>query len=209
MNQERGKFVVLEGGVGCGKTTQFAKVCDLIENNKWIRTREPGGTPFGERMRYLVQDEKAKDVYIHPYASLFAYSSARANLIRGMVIPNINKGMNILQDRYWYSTFAYQGAEGVSKPLIWLVSAIATRMFNPDLVIHYDVLPEVGMQRKMDAIDSDRYDEMQLEFHRKVRRNYHQIKKFYPGIWRTVDASQSREKVFEDTKKLLREFSII
>lgn len=209
MNQERGKFVVLEGGVGCGKSTQFFLLEDLTSGKNWRRTREPGGTIFGEKIRYLVQDEKDRKTSIHPYAALFAYSSSRANLIRGFLIPEINSGTNVLQDRYWFSTFAYQGAEGVSKPVIWLVSAIATRMLKPDLVIHYDVLPEIGMQRKMDAIDSDRYDEMQLEFHRKVRRNYHQIRKFYPGIWRTIDASQSREKVFEDTKKVLSEFSII
>jgi len=195
--------------VGCGKSTQFFLLEDLTSGKNWRRTREPGGTIFGEKIRYLVQDEKDRKTSIHPYAALFAYSSSRANLIRGFLIPEINSGTNVLQDRYWFSTFAYQGAEGVSKPVIWLVSAIATRMLKPDLVIHYDVLPEIGMQRKMDAIDSDRYDEMQLEFHRKVRRNYHQIRKFYPGIWRTIDASQSREKVFEDTKKVLSEFSII
>ena len=195
--------------MGCGKSTQFFLLEDLTSGKNWRRTREPGGTIFGEKIRYLVQDEKDRKTSIHPYAALFAYSSSRANLIRGFLIPEINSGTNVLQDRYWFSTFAYQGAEGVSKPVIWLVSAIATRMLKPDLVIHYDVLPEIGMQRKMDAIDSDRYDEMQLEFHRKVRRNYHQIRKFYPGIWRTIDASQSREKVFEDTKKVLSEFSII
>jgi len=209
MNQKRGKFVVLEGGVGCGKSTQFSLLKDLTSGKNWKYTREPGGTIFGEKVRYLVQDEKDRKTSIHPYAALFAYSSSRANLIRGFVIPEINSGTNILQERYWFSTFAYQGAEGVSKPVIWLVSAIATRMLKPDLVIYYDVLPEIGMRRKKDAIDSDRYDEMQLEFHRKVRRNYYQIKRFYPGIWRTVDASQSREKGFEDTKKVLSQFSII
>lgn len=210
MGQERGKFVVLEGGSGCGKSTQFLYLLDLLSEEKnWSHTREPGRTIFGEKIRYLVQDEKDKKMSIHPYAALFAYSASRANLIRGFVIPQINSGGNVLQDRYWFSTFAYQGAEGVSKPVIWLVSAIATRMLKPDLVIHYDVLPEIGMQRKMDAIDSDRYDEMQLEFHRKVRKNYFQIRKFYPGIWRTIDASQTREKVFEDTKRVLSEFSII
>ena len=195
--------------MGSGKSTQFFLLEDLTSGENWRRTREPGGTIFGEKIRYLVQDEKDRKTSIHPYAALFAYSASRANLIRGSVIPEINSGTNVLLDRYWFSTFAYQGAEGVSKPVIWLVSAIATRMLKPDLVIHYDVLPEIGMQRKMDAIDSDRYDEMQLEFHRKVRRNYHQIRKFYPGIWRTIDASQSRDKVFEDTKKVLSEFSII
>ena len=207
---ERGRFVVVEGGVGCGKTTQFGKIYSLVSDyGLWIQTREPGGTPFGERIRYTVQDEKAKDVFIHPYASLFAYSAARANLIRGVVIPKINVGTNVLQDRYWYSTFAYQGAEGVSKPLIFLVSAIATRMFKPDLVLHYDLMPEIGMARKRGKGDSDRYDEMESEFHRKVRKNYSQVRGFCPGVWRTIDASGSIDEVFGDTRRILEEFNVI
>lgn len=106
----------------------------------WTLTREPGSTLFGEKMRDLVQGRESRDLLINPYAALFAYSSARANLIREVVLPKINSGINILQDRYWYSTFAYQGAEGVSKPIIWFVSMIATRMFKPNLVLHYNLM---------------------------------------------------------------------
>ncbi len=207
--KERGKFVVVTGGVGCGKTTQLGCLGEMLGNESWFYTREPGGTKFGEKLRYVVQDEKDPDTKIDPYASLLTYSASRANLIRGVVIPKINEGVNVLQDRYWYATYAYQGAEGVSKPIIWLVSMIATNMLKPDLVIHYDLLPEIGMARKSGRTDSDRYDEMKLEFHKKVRNNYLQLKKLYPGIWRTIDASKPIDAVFEETKQVLGKFDII
>lgn len=209
MTQERGKFVVVTGGVGCGKTTQFSNLRELLGNDNWWYTREPGGTPYGEKLRYHVQDEKDPDIFIHPYAALFTYSASRANLIRGFVIPKINQGVNVLQDRYWYATYSYQGAEGVSKPVIWVVSMIATNMLKPNLVLHYDLKPEIGMARKNGKSDLDRYDEMKVNFHNKVRRNYRELRRLYPGIWRTIDASNPIDKVFGDTKQVLQEFGII
>ena len=208
MERDRGKFVVVEGGVGSGKTTQLFKIKDCVGVGKeWTWVREPGSTVFGERIRNAVQGLYTDP--IEPYAALLAYSSARANLIRGLVIPKIEGGISVGQDRYWYSTWAYQGAEGVSKPIIWFISMIATRMFKPDLVLHYDLLPEIGMARKTGQPDLDRYDTQLIKFHQKVRNNYHQLRRLYPGIWRVIDASKGIEEVFEDTKKILREFDII
>ena len=207
---ERGKFIVTEGGVGSGKTTQTLHIKDfLISGGLNVDYfQEPGGTFFGDKMRQAVQD-RDNDYYVNPYASLFAYSASRANLIRGYIIPKLKEGKDICLDRYWYSTFAYQGAEGVSRPIIWAVSMVATRLLKPTLVLHYDLLPEIGMARKEGLSDVDRYDNKDLPFHEEVRRNYHRLKKIYPNIWRIVDASQSKVQVFDDTKKVLKEFNII
>ncbi len=203
--KERGKFVVLEGGVGCGKTTQE----DLLkqELTGWEFYREPGGTPFGDKIRDAVQGRHGYEV--DKYASLFAYCSSRANLVRGVIIPRLEQGTNILLDRYWYSTFAYQGTEGVPKILIWAFSLVATRGLKPDAVLHYELLPEIGKERKLGREDADRYDIKDLEFHRKVRQNYLSLRKFYPGIWRTIDASQPAEKVFSDSLGILKELGIV
>jgi len=125
------------------------------------------------------------------------------------VIPKIEQGINILLDRYWYSTFAYQGAEGVSKPIIWAVNYIATKGLNPNAVLHYELLPEIGKKRKQDCPDADRYDLKGVEFHRKVRENYLILKRLYPGIWRIIDASQPIPKVFSDSMEALRERGIV
>jgi len=203
--KERGKFIVLEGGVGCGKTSQVTLL--KRELPAWEFYREPGGTEFGEKIRDAVQGDLSYDV--HPYAALFGYSASRAHLIRGVVIPKIEQGTNVLLDRYWYSTFAYQGAEGVSKPIIFAISLIATKGFKPDLVLHYELLPEIGKNRKEGKADIDRYDIKDLEFHNKVRQNYLILAKLFPGIWRTIDASQPINKVFTDSMSALHERGIV
>src|SRR3989344_4717332 len=105
----KGKFIVIEGGVGSGKSTVYNKLKRRFKN--WKFYREPGSTPFGERIRKAVQG-----LYHYPvdkYAAVFGYSAARANLIRTKIIPDLKKGRVVLLDRFWYSTYAYQGAEGV------------------------------------------------------------------------------------------------
>lgn len=201
----RGKFLVLEGGLGCGKTTKV----DLLrkELTGWEFYREPGSTPFGEKIRDALLGEYGYDV--NPYAELLAFSAARANLVREMVAPRLKKGINIVLDRYWYSSWAYQGARGVSKPLIWMISLVATKGLKPNLVLHYDLSPEVGKKQKKGLGDIDRLDVMDLEFHKRVQNNYLQLKKLYPKIWRTVDASRPVEEVFADSIKILKEYGLI
>ncbi len=203
--RRRGKFLVLEGGVGAGKTTQERLLKARLSG--WEFFREPGGTPFGEKVRDAVQGVHGYKV--DRYAALLAYSASRANLIRGEIIPRLEKGANIVLDRYWYSTWAYQGAEGVSKPIIWLLSMLATRRLKPNLVLFYDLIPEIGMTRKRKSKDADRYDLKAKEFHQKVRQNYLQLKFFYPGIWRTIDASKSVKEISQDSLKALREFGLL
>jgi len=202
---ERGGFIVLEGGVGAGKSTVFNGL--RRELSGWDFYREPGSTPFGERVRKAVQDRHEYEV--DKYAAFFAYSAARANLIKGIIIPRLEEGHNVILDRYWYSTYTYQGAEGISKPIIWAVSMLATQRLKPNLVLHYDLLPELGKERKEGADDTDRYDVKDLEFHRKVQVNYHQLRRLYPGIWRTIDASQTPEEVLQDSLKILRRFGFL
>lgn len=203
--KERGKLLVLEGGVGCGKTTQAMLLREYLTG--WEFFREPGSTPFGEKVREAVQGMNGYEV--DKYAALLAYSAARANLVRRVVFPALVEGKNVVLDRYWYSTFAYQGAEGVSKPVIWAISLLATRAIKPNLVLHYDLLPEIGFARKKSHVDADRYDLKDLEFHRKVRGNYFQLKKIYPGIWKVIDASKSPEEVLEESLKYLREYGLL
>ena len=202
---KRGKFLVLEGGVGSGKSTQF----ELLKKQfpKWKFYREPGSTPFGEKVRDAVQG--LHNYNVNEIAAMFGYSAARANLIRGVIIPLLEKGKNIVLDRYWYSTFAYQGTEGVSRKVILTVSKIATNGLRPDLILFYDLKSEVGMNRKNGKKDADRYDIRELHFHRKVRNNYHKLGKMYPKIWRAINASKSIKDVFRDSQLLLKEYHFI
>jgi dTMP kinase len=200
-----GKFVVIEGGVGCGKTTVYNKLKG--EFKKWKYYREPGSTPFGERVRKAVQG-----LYHYPvdkYAAVFGYNAARANLIRTKVIPDLKKGKTVVLNRYWFSTYAYQGAEGVDKKKIVEISSLASDGLMPNLVIHLDQDPKIGLSRKVGKKDADRYDIKKLVFHKKLRKNYLELAKIYEKIWRVVDASQDKKKVYSDVLHQLKKFRIV
>lgn len=202
-------FVVAEGGSGVGKTTAVEGIKKELEG--WKFFREPGGTVLGEAMRSAVQEHK--DWEIDPLAALFGYSASRANLINTEVIPiieGIKPGKGVFLDRYWFSTVAYQGAgEGIDREFILAVSKVATKGLMPDLVLHFDLLPELAIRRKTDCTDADRYDMKEFEFHRRVRDAYLELSVKYPEFWRVIDASQSKEKVLADSFAMLKEFGMI
>lgn len=201
-----GKFVVIEGGVGCGKTTQTNLLKKDLKKG-WEFYREPGSTEFGEKVRDAVQG--LHNYEVDEYASMFGYSTARANLIRGVIIPRLKKGINILLDRYWYSTYAYQGSNGAPKKIIEKISKIATNDLKPDLVLFFDLDPKIGMTRKNGRDDSDRYDLKEITFHSKVRKSYHELSKKIGRRWKTINASKSIDEVHKETLELLKKSKII
>jgi len=204
--REKGHLIVIEGGLGAGKTT--VKKGLEKELKDWKFLREPGGTGFGEMMREAVQGDHQHEV--DPLASFLSYSASRANLVALEILPAINEGTNVLLDRFWYSSYAYQGeAEGVEKEFILAVSARVSRGLEPDLVLHYDLMPEIGKKRKSGCDDVDRYDKREIEFHCKVRKAYMELSEMYPDIWRTIDASQKADKVLQDSLEILEEFGLL
>jgi dTMP kinase len=202
---KRGKFVVIEGGVGSGKTTQLSLLKKDLKKG-WEYYREPGSTEFGEKVRDAVQG--LHNYEVEEYASMFGYSAARANLIRGLIIPKLKKGINILLDRYWYSTYTYQGSNGASKKVIEKISKIATNDLKPDLVLFFDLDPKIGMARKDGQADADRYDVKEITFHNKVRRSYNELGKKLGRRWKKIDASKSIDEVHEEALKLLKKSKI-
>lgn len=202
----KGKFIVIEGGVGCGKTTQ-SELLKKDLGKGWEFYREPGGTEFGEKVRDAVQGLHNYDV--EEYASMFGYSAARANLIRGVIIPKLKSGKNIVLDRYWYSTYAYQGSNGASKATIIKISKIATDDLKPDLVLFFDLDPKIGIARKEGCKDADRYDIKKLAFHSKVRESYKEIGKILGRRWKVINASKSIEDVHKEVLGALKKYNIV
>lgn len=209
MTEKLKPFVVAEGGSGAGKTSAVNGLKKELVG--WEFFREPGGTVFGEAIRDAVQQHK--DWEIHPLAAMLGYSTSRANLINNKVIPIIEgvvPAKGVFLDRYWFTTYTYQGGgEGVDREIIMAVSKIATKGLLPDLVLHYDLLPELALARKTGCGDIDRYDMKELDFHKRARDGYLELAVMFPDFWRVIDASQSREKVLEDSLKTLREFGMI
>lgn len=203
-SERRGLFIVIEGGVGSGKSTLFNKLKRKYKT--WSFYREPGSTPFGERVRKAVQG-----LYHYPvdkYAALFAYNAARANLIRSKVIPGLEEGKNVVLNRYWFSTYAYQGSMGIDKKIILDVCKIASNSLLPDVTIHLDQDPKVGMRRKAGMKDTDRYDLEKIGFHRRIRKNYLELAKLYKSNWVVIDATQNKNIVYGEAIKALRKFRV-
>ena len=205
---ERKPFVVVEGGSGSGKTTAIRGIQPALEG--WKFFREPGGTDFGELMRVAVQETHG--IEIDPMAAFMAYSASRANLVRCEILPvldGLREGKGALLDRYWYSTYAYQGGEGIEKEIIVQVSNMVTNDLVPELVLHYDLAPELAILRKDGCLDIDRYDMKKLEFHVRVREAYLELAYRYRDFWRVIDASKSKEEVLKDSLTALAEFGMI
>jgi len=204
--RERSRLMVLEGGLGAGKTTVKEGLAREL-GEEWRFYREPGGTEFGEKIRDAVQDNHGYEVT--PLGAFLAYSAARANLIAQEVLPILNEGGKVILDRFWYSSYAYQGGgEGVDKELIVALSARVVRGLEPDLILHFDLDPEKGMERKVGCDDADRYDLKKRSFHEKCREAYFELAERYPDRWRTIDASQTPDKVLQDSLEVMEEFGL-
>ena len=112
-------------------------------------------------------------------------------------------------DRYWYSTYAYQGSNGASKKIIEQISKIASDNLKPNLTLFFDLNPKIGMKRKTGHKDSDRYDVKEIDFHRKVRRSYKQLGNKIGRSWKTIDASKSIDEVHQNVLETLKRFKIV
>lgn len=201
-----GRLVVLEGGLGAGKTTVKKGLVEKL-GDEWRFYREPGGTAFGEKIRDAVQGNHGYEV--DSLAAFLAYSSTRANLIAEEVLPILNQGGRVVLDRFWYSSYAYQGGgEGVDKELIVALSAKVVRGLEPDLILHFDLDPEKGIERKTGCDDTDRYDLKKQAFHERCRKAYLELAEKYPDTWRRIDASQTPDKVLQDSLKVMEEFGL-
>lgn len=174
MTKLRGKFIVLEGGEGSGKSTQAHILADKLISKgiTVVETREPGGTPGAEEIRKLLV-EGAGDRW-GPAAELGMFMAARADHVEKKIEPALARGDWVVCDRFLASTLAYQGeAGGLETSRIMQAHMCIVGMVYPDLTIILDVPPEVGLRRKHDPKQSpSRFEARSIEFHRRVREAY-------------------------------------
>jgi len=166
----KGRFFVLDGPDGGGKTTQVAALRDyLTERGEPVKTlREPGATSAGEAIRDLLLDPNTDLI---PVAEMLLYQAARAQMVDALLRPTLESGVTVLLDRYWYSTAAYQGhGLGLDIDSVREVSRTATRGLEPDHLFLLDVDPEVGLSRIRG--ERDRIEGRPLEYHRRVREGF-------------------------------------
>ena len=182
-----GRLIAFEGVEGSGKSTQLELLRQALEGRgrEVVVTREPGGTPAGERMRALLLDP---GVELHPRAEALLFAAARAELVDTVIRPALERGAVVLCDRYLDSSLAYQGgARGLGRVPVEEVNRFATGGLLPDLVVLLDLDPASGLRRRSGELD--RIEAQDLAFHRRVRQAFCDLAAADPGRFAVVDGA--------------------
>ena len=188
----RGKFITIDGVEGAGKSTQIDLVCEhLIQKGiKVVRTREPGGTEVGEKIRSVLLDVENQEM--HSDTELLLMFSSRNELIQNKIIPALEEGFWVVSDRFTDASFAYQGGgrmlnlDRISKLADWVLGD-----FKPDLTFLLDVTVEVGMQRIETRAAKDRIELEERAFFERVRSVFIQRSEAFPERIKLIDATAS------------------
>ncbi len=193
----RGRFVVLEGGEGCGKSTQAARLADALGA---VLTREPGATPVGQRLRSLLLDPSSE---VSPVTEALLMAADRAEHVATVVRPALDAGRHVVCDRYVGSSVAYQGhGRGLDVDRILATSEWATGGLQPDLVLLLEVPAEVAAVRLGE--DLDRFEATGGGFHDRVREGFVQQAEADPERWVRVDGDRSPDEVAADVLSQVR-----
>ncbi len=191
-------FVTFEGIEGSGKTTQVRRLSAYLKEKGVPHrfTREPGGTPLADEIRSLLLFPREEPVF--PETELLLYEAARAQHVRGVILPALASGQAVLCDRFYDSTSAYQGfSRGIDAPRIEELNAFASGGVSPDLTFLLDVSPEDVFARLRGRGDRpDRIEAESVEFHRRVRGGYLSLQARDPARILRIDGSLPADEVF-------------
>jgi dTMP kinase len=203
----RGWFITFEGPEGSGKTTQIKLTAQWLADRgiDTLTTREPGGTPIGEVVRDLLHD--CNHTELTSETEILLYSADRAQHVAEVIRPAVAAGKVVLCDRYFDSTYAYQGyGRGLSMTALRQITTFATQGLTPDLTCYLDVTPEVGLRRRADSGEAlNRLDREALAFHHRVREGYLALMQAEPARWRHVDAAGSIDAIQQALRAIIQD----
>jgi len=210
-----GFFIAFEGGEGSGKTTQINKLAESLANDgyKVTTTREPGGTPDAETIRDLVVQRGGGDWT--PMAEMLLIYAAREMHLQQVIHPALEEGKIVLCDRFIDSTTAYQGyGHGLDLDIIQKIRTLVMGTFQPDLTLILDLEPEIGLQRSGRRLAAeelnidqteDRFENMDIDFHNRLRAGFLEIAKQEATRCHVVDAAQDIEAIQEQLYSCAKE----
>ena len=187
----RGKFITLEGGEGVGKTTNLLFIKDYLEQHHIpvIVTREPGGTRLAEKIRALLLDKDSEAISEH--AELLLMFAARAQHIKHVIEPALNRGSWVLCDRFTDATYAYQGGgRNMKISTIECLENLVQGSLRPDLTLLLDAPVEIGMERARERGMLDRFELEKISFFEQVRRAYLLQVELHPERVKLIKANQ-------------------
>ncbi len=209
----KGKFIVLEGIDGCGKTTQINELYKWLpksglinKNATLIKTREPGGSILGREIRDMIlNNNKSNSPSI--LTELLLYSADRAEHISKVILPALQNGNWIISDRFSGSTLAYQGyGREISIDIIKKLENIVCQNIKPDLTIFLEISPEESILRRKNKV-ADRIESEGLEFLKKVNHGFKLIA--LENNWEIIKASEDLTSIAQQIQKsLINKFSL-
>jgi dTMP kinase len=189
-------FITLEGIEGSGKTTQIELLADYLAENGYpiVRTREPGGTLFGESLRKVLLQ---KDLNVLPLSELLVFMAIRAQHVEEVIMPALSAGKVVLCDRFTDATYAYQGyGRCTDLGIIENLNRLVTKGLTPNLTILIDCKAETGLKRKLvDNSHGDRFEHEKIEFHRAIKNGYRRLAKKDPQRFFVVNGDKDTASI--------------
>lgn len=201
---KKGLFISIEGPDGSGKSTQIENIKQFFKDKDIdiVFTREPGGTPIGERIREIILDKNCKEM--DPMTEAMLYAAARAQHVSQIIRPALEQGNIVVCDRFVDSSIAYQGYGRRLGESVTIINGFAIGDCMPDVTFLMKLDPTVGRKR----IDENQQDRLEMEkdtFHLSVFNGYLEIEKKYPDRIVGIDASRSIDEIKVDIYKKLEE----
>lgn len=196
-----GKFITLEGMDGAGKSTHIPAIIRMLESKgrEVVSTREPGGTPLGEKLRELLLHDA-----MHAETETLLMFAARREHIEKVIKPALARGAYVLSDRFTDATFAYQsGAKGVAAVKVEQLEDWVHGDLQPDLTLLFDVPVEVSVARLAGARSPDKFERESADFFMKIRDAYLERARKNPARFRIIDASKSLDEVARSVEEII------
>jgi dTMP kinase len=189
-------FITFEGIDYSGKSTQAKLLHEYFTKNrvKSILVREPGGTKISEKIREILLNREHLEML--PLTEYFLFSASRAQLVNEVIIPNLNRGVVVICDRYYDSSSAYQGFGGrVDVKKIFDVNDFATSALKPDLTFLIDISPKKAFERAAEKHTLDRMESKKLSFYNRVKNGFLEIARKNKKRFVVIDGTKPVEEI--------------
>ena len=196
MSISRGIFISFEGIDGCGKSTQVKMLVEYLNQSgsETIMVREPGGTKISEEIRDILLNRHLDNICDRTEALLM--TGSRSQLTNEIILPSLKKGLNVVADRYYDSTLAYQGG-GRELDLEWLIKLnhFATYNLDPNITFFIDIDPKEAQKRKNQ--EEDRIERAGIDLQARVRNAYIELAQRFKERYVSIDGNASVKTIHE------------
>lgn len=198
----RGKFIVVEGLDGSGKSTHAKMIRDYIENElgeKCLLTSEPGESPIGKLLRELFKNPDANN---EPLSELLLFFANRNEHLKKQIIPALDRGDWVVCERFWGSSYAYQGGgHGIKDVHIEYLIKWITSEEKPALTLFLDIPVEKALERIRKRKQTDSFESQDADFFKRVRDMYHTLA--IDNHWAVIDSTRDKKAVSADIQQAI------